>query len=87
MLPHFSKKRKSERRGVMALATEPTSTQIQWLDEVESHTLFDEQARAALGISGVEFVRKWTAGEYADVIDEPRASRIRRLAALIPFAR
>lgn len=71
----------------MALATKPTATPIHWLSDDESHALFDAQAQAALGISGAEFLRRWDAGEYRDVADEPRASRVERLAALIPFAR
>ncbi|HLH24398.1 MAG TPA: hypothetical protein VFB73_15570 [Chloroflexota bacterium] len=71
----------------MALKTDPTTTPIQWLDDNESRALFDEQARAMLGISGVDFLSRWDAGEYAGCADEPQASRIRRLAALIPFAR
>jgi hypothetical protein len=71
----------------MALTVKPTSTRIQWLDDDESRALFDAQAQAMLGISGTEFLRRWDAGQYAACTDEPEASRIRRLAALIPFAR
>ena len=34
-----------------------------------------------------EFLRRWDAGEYAAVVDDPKHPAIRRLVALIPFAR
>ena len=71
----------------MALTSKPTSTQIRWLSDEESLALFDAQARAMLHISGEEFLRRWDAGEFAALADDPEHPEIRRLAALIPFAR
>jgi hypothetical protein len=71
----------------MAVTAKPTRTPIRWLDDDESRALFDAQAQAMLGISGAEFLRRWDAGEYAACTREPEASRVRRLVALIPFAR
>lgn len=71
----------------MAATVKPASTPIRWLDDDASRALFDAQARAMLGISGEEFLRRWDAGAYAACDREPEASRVRRLVALIPFAR
>jgi hypothetical protein len=71
----------------MALTAEPTSVQIRWLDDGEGRAFFDQQAQAMLGIPGDEFLRRWDGGDYATVVDYPEHAAIRRLAALIPFAR
>jgi hypothetical protein len=71
----------------MAVQSKPTSMPIDWLDAAEGRAFFDQQAHAQLGISGDEFLRRWDAGELAAQIDTPEWPAIRRLAALIPFAR
>jgi hypothetical protein len=71
----------------MALTAKPGSTPIRWLNDEEGRAFFDEQARAQLGISGEEFLRRWDAGEFAATVDDPEHAALRRLAALIPFAR
>jgi hypothetical protein len=54
----------------------------------ESRALFDRKARALLGISGPEFLRRWDAGEYRGLTEETREERdIMRVAMLIPFGR
>jgi hypothetical protein len=70
----------------MALAVKP-AVPIEWLDAAEGRAFFDAQARATLGISGDDFLRQWDAGAYHVVQDELQAAKVRRLAALIPFAR
>lgn len=58
------------------------------LSPEESRVLFDQKARAILGISGLEFLRRWDAGEYRDLTEETREERdIMHVAALIPFGR
>ena len=37
----------------------------------ESQAFFDKQAKERLGISGEEFLRRWHAGEYDEIADEP----------------
>jgi len=49
----------------------------------EGRELFDQRARATLGISGEEFLRRWDAGDYAESDDPSVSSQ----AVLIPFAR
>jgi hypothetical protein len=71
----------------LAVNTEPTCTPIRWLDDDEGRAFFDAQAQAQLGISGDEFLRRWDAGEFAALVDDPEHPALRRLAALIPFAR
>lgn len=54
----------------------------------ESRALFDRKARAILGISGPEFLRRWDAGEYRNLTEETREERdIMHVAMLIPFGR
>ena len=53
----------------------------------EGKQLFDYQARKELGISGDEFLRRWDAGEFDAIADDPDHPEIMELAMLIPFAR
>jgi hypothetical protein len=71
----------------MAITTEPPRTELRWVDEAEAHALFDQQARALLGISGVEFLRRWDAGEYKQQADDPAHPAVGYLVALLPLAR
>jgi len=53
--------------------------------EQEGSAMLDEQARARLGISGEEFLRRWDAGDYAQPEhDQPAVAKV---AMLIPLAR
>ncbi len=67
------------------LADEITSPVLFLSPEAEQE-YFDEQAREALGISGDEFRRRWQAGEYRDIADDPEHGEILRLAAMLPVA-
>jgi hypothetical protein len=67
------------------LADEITSPVLFLSPEAEQE-YFDEQAREALGISGDEFRRRWRAGEYRDIADDPEHGEILRLAAMLPVA-
>jgi hypothetical protein len=71
----------------MATTSEPTVAPIQWLSHDEARTFFDEQAQALVGLSGEEFLRRWDAGEYDAIADDPEHPEVMRLAALILFAR
>lgn len=71
----------------MTATHEQTGNQIHWLSAEESQALFDERARQLLGISGAEFLRRWDAGEYDAIADDPEHPEIMRLAMLIPFGR
>jgi hypothetical protein len=67
------------------VATRETS--IKWLTEGEGHKVFDERAQELMGMSGDEFLRRWDAGEYDQIADDPDHPDVMRLAALIPFGR
>ena len=56
------------------------------LSTEQAQELFDTKARQWLGISGKEFLRRWTAGEYDDA-DCDSKPKIMRLVMLLPFAR
>jgi hypothetical protein len=53
----------------------------------DGRRFFDEQARALVGLSGDEFLRRWDAGDYADVADDPAHAPVMYLSMLIPFGR
>ncbi len=56
------------------------------LEGEEWQRFVDDKARTLLGISVEEFVRRWHAGEYAEIADDPAHSDIMYLAMLsIPF--
>lgn len=57
------------------------------LDEAAGVALFDRQARRLLGISGVEFLRRWDAGESRHEEDSPEARAAVHVAGLLPFGR
>ena len=54
---------------------------IRFLSRDEGRTLFNDQARRCLDMSGEEFVRKWNAKEFKDS-DRPE---IMQVAFLMPF--
>jgi hypothetical protein len=60
---------------------------VRWLTDEEAHALFDKRAREALGISGDEFLRRWDAGEYDHLIDDPEHPEILQLAMMESFGR
>jgi hypothetical protein len=66
---------------------ETTQEQSSVLSPEESRALFDRKARAILGISGPEFLRRWDAGEYRNLNDTKETWDIEFVAALIPFGR
>lgn len=53
---------------------------VEFIDDDEAWRIFDEQARATLGLSGEEFARKWDAGEYRQSTD----NRLMKLVILRP---
>jgi len=66
---------------------ETTQDQRTVLTPEESHELFDRKARAILGISGPEFIRRWDAGEFPPLTDTKETWDIEFVAALLPFGR
>lgn len=63
---------------------EPESVSGHEMTREEARAFFDEQARAWLGISGEEFIRRWDAGAFDD---EPERSDVMNVAMLLPFGR
>lgn len=59
---------------------------IDVIEGEEGRAYFDRRARALLGISGEEFLRRWDAGEYRPVPDTPEGRKVGRLVMLMPFA-
>jgi hypothetical protein len=58
-----------------------------YFDAEEGRRVFDSAVRSQMGISGEEFIRRWEAGEYWEVADQPESRHIGRLIMMIPLAR
>jgi hypothetical protein len=72
----------------MALKRQETESDDIWhLTEEEGRELFDRVAQEQLGISGAEFLRRFDAGEYANVPDTPEGWRVWRVEMLMSFVR
>ena len=56
---------------------------VQELDPEEGRALLDRQAERYLGMSGIEFMRAWEAGE----LDPDANPDVARVAMLVPFGR
>lgn len=55
----------------VAATAERTEPTIRDLSPEESRAFFDAKARSLLGISGDEFLRRWNAGDYDEIADDP----------------
>ncbi|MGH2532470.1 MAG: hypothetical protein ACRDJW_09200 [Thermomicrobiales bacterium] len=68
----------------MALPAQQTETPlpVRWLDEEEEREFFDRSVRELLGISGDEFTRRWNAGDYDEIADDPTHWDVLYLAML-----
>jgi len=71
----------------MAVPASETEIAVAWLDAEEERAFFDRQARTLLGIGGEEFVRRWDAGEYDEIADDPAHSDVMYLAMLAAVGR
>jgi hypothetical protein len=71
----------------MATAHQPEQSQIRFLDDDESHAFFDAQARRLMNMSGEEFLRRYDAGEFDEVLDDPRCRGMAVMISMIPFGR
>ncbi len=57
------------------------------LSPEEGRAFFDQRARALVGMSGEEFIRRLDAGEFDAILDDPDHDAYMRLALLSPFGR
>ena len=71
----------------MALSPERDTSGIRYLDDEESHQLFDREARRLMNMSGEEFIRKYDAGEFEAEMDGPQHHALVKLVMLLPFGR
>jgi len=71
----------------MAITPERETSPVRYLDDDESHALFDREARRLMGMSGEEFLRRYDAGEFDAEMDGPRHDVLARMEMLIPFGR
>ncbi len=61
--------------------------EVVWVSPEDGRRMFDEAAREWLGISGEEFLRRYNAGEYADMVESEDNRRVVDLYLLRHFAR
>lgn len=52
----------------------------------EERRMFDEMARAWVGMSGDEYIRRWKAGEFANIPDDLEHRRYIELSLMVPLA-
>ncbi|MFN8633958.1 MAG: hypothetical protein U0893_08900 [Chloroflexota bacterium] len=71
----------------MAITPERETSPIRYLDDDESHALFDREARRLMGMSGPEFIRKYDAGAFNAELDGPLHCKLAELIMLLPFGR
>lgn len=60
---------------------------VAWLDDDEAVEFFDRNSHSLMGMSGLDFLRRWDAGEWRDGPDDAEHSNVIRLSMLIPFGR
>ncbi len=60
---------------------------VVWVSPEEGRRMFDEAAREWAGMSGEEFIRRYEAGEYADMVESEDNRHIVDLVLMIPLAR
>lgn len=65
------------------ISTEAGACDVREATPEEGLQILDRAARRRLGISGLDFLKRWDAGEYDDS-ENPALSAV---AVLIPFAR
>jgi hypothetical protein len=61
--------------------------EVVYVSPEEGRRMFDEVARQWTGLSGEEFIRRWEAGEYADMVESEDNRHVVELVLMIPFAR
>ncbi len=71
----------------MADTASRTKQGIHWISDDEAHAIFDAEARDVMGMSGEEFLRRYDAGDFADVHREGEDTDFTELELLLPFGR
>lgn len=71
----------------MALSPEHATSKTRFLNDAESHELFDREARRLMNMSGEEFLRRYDAGEFEAEMDGPKHHALVKLVMLLPFGR
>ena len=68
----------------MASPVEVVESPVRDLSLKESWAFFDAKAQELMGIGGDEFIRRWNAGDYDAIADDPAHSDIMYLALFLP---
>lgn len=72
----------------MALRHPIESDEPSWLmPPDEARAFFEREVQRLVGMSGDEFIRRYEAGEYAEIEDVPENWNIFRAAMLIGFGK
>ena len=72
----------SRKEADVAIERVDIPNEIVWVTAEEERAFFDEECRRFLGISGEEFRRRFAAGEYDVLRDDPYHGDIAYLAIL-----
>lgn len=71
----------------MAETVTQTEAANRWLTADEAHAIFDGLARKTTGFSREEFLRRYDAGEFADMPDDVEHMAFTKPVMLIPWGR
>jgi hypothetical protein len=71
----------------MVATAQETERRIQLFSPDQTRDAFDDLAQKLMQMSGAEFIRRWDAGEFTDIADDPDHPEIMRLAMLLPLGR
>jgi hypothetical protein len=72
----------------MAIPADKAKTRYPSVMPVDlAREMFDQAARATVGLSGEEFLRRYDAGAFRDYEDTPEGRQLLHLIMLIPFGR
>lgn len=77
--------RRGERASARVIEDESSDyplTPVRTMTLEEGQAFFERQVRELLGISGSEFVKRYHAGRYDDILDDPEYSSLMYLAML-----
>lgn len=61
--------------------------EVVFVSPEEGRRMFDEVAREWAGMNGDEFIRRYEAGEYADMVESEDNRYVVDLVLMIPLAR
>lgn len=72
----------------MGAKAKRSGERVHWITPEEGREIFEREAQRSLNMSGEEFLRKWDAGEFDPLIDDPKYhTKIISVYMLMPLVR